>query len=69
LRKLLIWTGATVLCTDPYVTDPRLVSLERVLDDAELLIVGAPHRVYRDLDVRGRQVVDIWGAVAGAISL
>jgi UDP-N-acetyl-D-mannosaminuronic acid dehydrogenase len=69
LRKLLSWTGANVLCTDPYVTDARLVPLETVLDEAELLIIAAPHRVYREMDLRGRQVVDIWGAVAGAITL
>ena len=31
LRKLLAWKGATVLCTDPYVVDDRLLPLESVL--------------------------------------
>jgi UDP-N-acetyl-D-mannosaminuronic acid dehydrogenase len=69
LRKLLTWAGAAVLCTDPYVRDVRLSPLETVLADASILIIGAPHRVYRDLDLQGRDVVDIWGAVTGAISL
>jgi len=68
LRKLLAWSGARVLCTDPYVPDARLVPLERVLEESEILIVGAPHRQYRDLDLRGRDVVDIWGAL-GEIAL
>jgi UDP-N-acetyl-D-mannosaminuronic acid dehydrogenase len=63
LRKLLIWSGARVLCTDPYVTDPRLVPLENVLAEAEILVVGAPHRAYRGLELEGREVVDIWGAL------
>ena len=29
LRKLLGWAGAGVLCTDPYVSDPRLVPSRR----------------------------------------
>ena len=62
LRKLMIWSGAHVLCTDPYVDDPRLVPLEKVLAEAEIIVVGAPHRVYRDLNFTGREIVDIWGA-------
>src|SRR6185436_19499002 len=31
LRKLLSWSGARVLCTDPYVDDARLLPLEQVL--------------------------------------
>ncbi len=69
LRKLLAWEGARVLCTDPYVRDPKLVPLDRVLAEAELLVVGAPHRVYRDLDLGGRPVVDVWGSVAGRIEV
>lgn len=65
LRKLLVWSGAHVLCTDPYVIDPRLVPLETVLAEAEILVVGAPHRLYRDLDLSGREIVDIWGALGG----
>ena len=61
LRKLLTWSGATVDCTDPYANDPRLVPLETVLASAEILVIGAPHRRYRDLDLAGREVVDIWG--------
>jgi len=69
LRKLLRWAGAEVLCTDPYVTDDRLVSLERVLAESELLILGAPHAAYRSLDVGGRDVVDVWGAMGEGIRL
>ena len=69
LRKLLAWEGAAVLCTDPYVADPRLVPLDRVLAESEILVVGAPHRAYRGLDLGGRRVVDVWGAVSGRIGI
>jgi UDP-N-acetyl-D-mannosaminuronic acid dehydrogenase len=69
LRKLLQWAGAAVLCTDPYVTDDRLVPLEEVLEGAEILIIGAPHKAYRTLDLDGREVVDIWNATGGGIRL
>lgn len=69
LRKLLAWEGAVVLCTDPYVPDLKLVPLEQVMRDAELFVIGAPHRRYRDLDVGGRPVVDVWGIASGRITL
>jgi UDP-N-acetyl-D-mannosaminuronic acid dehydrogenase len=69
LRKLLAWAGASVLCTDPYVRDAKLVSLEQVLAESEILIVGVPHRSYLSLELEGREVIDIWGAVAGTIRL
>jgi UDP-N-acetyl-D-mannosaminuronic acid dehydrogenase len=65
LRKLLLWAGARVLCTDPYVADPRLVSLDQVIAEAEILVLGVPHRVYRDANLGDRELVDIWGALGG----
>ena len=65
LRKLLLWSGADVLCTDPYVADPRLLPLDEVLAQAEILVIGAPHRAYGKADLKGRELVDIWGAVDG----
>ncbi len=69
LRKLLEWAGATVLCTDPYVTDDRLVPLDDVLGRSEVLVIGAPHRAYRTLDLGDRELVDIWNATGGGIRL
>ncbi|MDH4352193.1 MAG: nucleotide sugar dehydrogenase, partial [Gemmatimonadota bacterium] len=69
LRKLLSWSGARVLATDPYVLDDRLVPLDAVLADSDILILGAPHRPYRDLQIGGKDVVDVWGALGGGIRL
>lgn len=69
LRKLLEWAGARVLCADPYVTDDRLSPLDEVLDRSEVLVIGAPHRAYRSLDLSGHEVVDIWDATGGGIRL
>ena len=69
LRKLLKWSGAQVLATDPYVVDERLASLETVLAASEILVLGAPHRQYRGLQVGGKDVVDVWGALGGGIQL
>jgi UDP-N-acetyl-D-mannosaminuronic acid dehydrogenase len=69
LRKLLLWAGARVLCTDPYVVDDRLVPLEIVLAEADTLVIGAPHRGYRDLDLGDREVVDVWNTLGRGIRL
>jgi UDP-N-acetyl-D-mannosaminuronic acid dehydrogenase len=69
LRKLLSWSGAHVLGTDPYVDDPRLVSLEFVLEKSDVLVLGAPHKAYRGLHIGGKDVVDVWGALGEGIRL
>jgi UDP-N-acetyl-D-mannosaminuronic acid dehydrogenase len=69
LRKLLSWTGARVVMTDPYVPDDRLIPLEDVIAQAEILVLGAPHRAYRNLEVGGKDVVDVWGVTGEGIRL
>lgn len=69
LRKLLKWAGARVVATDPYVRDERLVPLDTVLDQSDILVLGAPHRQYQSLNIGGKDVVDIWGALGDGIRL
>jgi UDP-N-acetyl-D-mannosaminuronic acid dehydrogenase len=61
LRELLERAGAHVLCTDPYVRDDSLLPLAYVLARAEIVVIGTPHRAYRQLDVAETRLVDIWG--------
>ena len=69
LRNLIRWTGADVLCTDPYVPDPGLLPLETVIRDCDILILGAPHKAYQSLAIGGKDVVDVWGLLGSGISL
>jgi hypothetical protein len=39
-----------------------------VVAESEILVIGVPHRVYRDAVLPAERLVDIWGA-AGRISL
>jgi UDP-N-acetyl-D-mannosaminuronic acid dehydrogenase len=60
IKRLLRFKAERVLCTDPYVTnDPDLVDLETVLAQSDLLVVGAPHTVYRTI-VPNVPVLDVW---------
>jgi len=63
LRKLLMWSGASVLCTDPYVSHPTVSPLEKVLAESEILVLGVPHRAYREANLGDREIVDVWGAL------
>lgn len=60
LKRLLRFRAKNVLCTDPFVTDdPNLDPLEAVIDQSDVLIVGAPHEEYRSLDT-SKPIIDIW---------
>jgi UDP-N-acetyl-D-mannosaminuronic acid dehydrogenase len=62
LRKLLMVEAKEVLCTDPYVLDPKLIPLGEVLRRADIFILGAPHAAYRNLHISSDKViVDVWG--------
>ena len=69
LRKLAAFKGATVLCTDPFVPDPDLLPLQDVLDRSDVLVIGAPHSAYRQLDLGSRDVVDVWNVTGRGIAL
>jgi UDP-N-acetyl-D-mannosaminuronic acid dehydrogenase len=69
LRKLLMWAGAKVLCTDPYVTDSRLSPVDEVVKGSDILVLGAPHKPYQGMDLGGKDLVDVWGAMGGGIRL
>jgi UDP-N-acetyl-D-mannosaminuronic acid dehydrogenase len=62
LKRILRFEARAVRCHDPYVRDdPDLVPLDEVLEQSDLLIIGAPHRVYRGLET-SLPVIDIWGS-------
>jgi UDP-N-acetyl-D-mannosaminuronic acid dehydrogenase len=61
LKKLLMFRARQVLTTDPYVTtDPTLLPLDEVISRSDVLVLCAPHAVYRKLRLHSKIVVDIW---------
>tara|TARA_B100000586_G_scaffold195634_1_gene144437 strand:- start:248 stop:526 length:279 start_codon:yes stop_codon:yes gene_type:complete len=59
LRKLLSFRAREVLCSDPYVVDDRLVDLDKLLHESDLVVVATPHAVYQSLVIE-KPLVDIW---------
>ena len=60
LKRILQFRCKKVLMTDPYVTvDPNLSPLDDVLEQADILIVGAPHKSYKTIET-DKPAVDVW---------
>jgi len=62
LKKLLQVEAREVLCADPYVKDLSLIPAEQAVRRSDIVVLGAPHSVYRDLRIPAEKiVVDVWG--------
>jgi UDP-N-acetyl-D-mannosaminuronic acid dehydrogenase len=60
LKRILRFKAADVFCADPYVTaDRNLLPLDKVLEVSDVLVIGAPHRQYADLEV-SVPIFDVW---------
>lgn len=54
--------GYVVRCTDPYVAGERNLPLNKVLEEADLVIIGTNHACYASIEFPADvPVVDIWG--------
>ena len=62
LRKILALKAKQVLCTDPYIKDPGFVPLARVLKEADVIFIGAPHSEYRRLRIQ-KPLIDVFDAL------
>ncbi len=64
LKHLLAMEARSVLCHDPYVVDARLVPIERLLAESQVIFVGTPHRMYRSLAIpQEKIVIDVWNCL------
>jgi UDP-N-acetyl-D-mannosaminuronic acid dehydrogenase len=69
LKRILRFRAANVLCSDPYVTtDPTLVSEAELLERSDVVVIGAPHRRYRELKA-DQPVIDIWNITGNGVQV
>jgi len=62
LKKVLEFRAKSVLCTDPFVnTDSGLLPAAEVVEKSDLLVLCTPHSQYKELDLKGRPLIDVWG--------
>jgi UDP-N-acetyl-D-mannosaminuronic acid dehydrogenase len=69
LKKGLEVECKSVICSDPFYSQPGFVSLDEAIAKADLLIIGTPHSAYKSCDYRGKPVVDIWRITREGISV
>jgi UDP-N-acetyl-D-mannosaminuronic acid dehydrogenase len=60
LKRMLEVEAEEVLCSDPYIADPRFVLPEELIARADTVVLGAPHKQYAQLTFGDKRVVDIW---------
>ncbi len=63
LKKLLQVEAKEVLCSDVFIHEPGFVSEADLLSQCDIVIIGAPHKRYRDIDYSGVILVDVWNMV------
>lgn len=67
LLKLLKYDAKEVLCTDPYINDKTFVPLEKAVNEADIIILGVPHKEYKDLMLgKSKIIIDIWNFLSKA---
>ncbi|MDA0023725.1 nucleotide sugar dehydrogenase [Brachyspira hyodysenteriae] len=59
LKKILSISSKKVLCSDPYVKDNDLISLEEIIEKSDIFIIGASHKIYKDIKT-DKKIVDVW---------
>jgi UDP-N-acetyl-D-mannosaminuronic acid dehydrogenase len=65
LKRILQFRAKAVIATDPFVTaDPSLLSLDEVLNQADILIIAAPHSRYAHIQT-DKVIVDVWNLLGG----
>lgn len=60
LKRVLRFKAKAVLCADAFVkADQLLVSEDELLERADLIVIGAPHKRYLNLKT-SKPIIDIW---------
>jgi len=66
LRRQLLLEGADVLCTDVYIKQEGFVTLQDMLKQSTIVVIGCPHREYKGIEFAdGQSVIDCWGSRPG----
>jgi UDP-N-acetyl-D-mannosaminuronic acid dehydrogenase len=60
LRKILIFRGANVLCSDEFVKDSSFMSQDELIAKSDIVIIGAPHKTYSSIDFSKVKLINIW---------
>jgi UDP-N-acetyl-D-mannosaminuronic acid dehydrogenase len=61
MKKFLTPKAKKILCSDPYVkTDKNLSTLKTTISKSNVIIICAPHKIYKNLKVKKKEIINIW---------
>jgi UDP-N-acetyl-D-mannosaminuronic acid dehydrogenase len=60
LRKVLEMEAESVRCSDAYIHEAGFVDEASLIEESDVIFIGAPHARYRGLDYKDKPVVDVW---------
>jgi len=64
LGKILRFHGATVFYSDEFAQDSTFIPKEELLAKSEVVIVGVPHSIYKEIVIPPEtDVIDVWGII------
>jgi len=67
LKHVLEFRSKNVMCADENVeSDKSLVSEKYLLENADLVFIGAPHKRYKNLPIN-KPVIDVWNIRGGGV--
>jgi len=64
LKKILEIEAKKVLCSDVYIHEEGFVSAHELIRNSDIVILGAPHKEYKDLVINHKILVDVWNFYA-----
>ena len=69
IKDLLNKKSKSVLTHDPYVRhDPDLVTLKEIIENSDILIIGAPHNLYKAI-ASNKPIIDVWNLLKRGSSI
>lgn len=64
LKKKLEYEGCEVYCSDVYMKDKYLISIDKMLQTCKIIFIGCPHDEYKEIKFkRNIKIIDCWGFV------
>jgi len=63
LKKILEIEALAVFCSDAYINNENFISEVALIEKCDIIIIGAPHAQYKNLDFSNKNVVDVWGII------
>jgi UDP-N-acetyl-D-mannosaminuronic acid dehydrogenase len=61
LEKILKNNCSKVICSDEYIKNNKFVKKEELIDQSDIIIIGVPHKNYKNLNFKKKKVINIWG--------